>query len=218
LQLCFGIWSDHCRLSWGKRTPFIIFGTAAIIVSLLGLAWTESLVRLLSNLFGGSVHGDTNHSATVAVSVALMFCLSFAIQPVQGGIRALIVDNCPAHQQQEANAWASRISSIANVLTYLSAFLNLPQYLLYFGGTQFKNLSVLASFCLAITLAISCICANEKNRRLEIPIRLDEDSISKKLGDFCREITRISTQVKAIYLIQFFAWIGWCPYLFYVTT
>ena len=154
----------------------------------------------------------------VAVSIILIFAVNFAIQPVQGGIRALIVDNCPSHQQQVANAWASRISGIANVISYLTSFLNLPQYLSYFGDTQFKNLSVLASFGLAITLTVSYVIVDEKTLQVGMAIGLDGHSAHKAFGASWRQIRTIPTQIKVVYMIQFIAWIGWFPYLFYLTT
>ncbi|OAX81897.1 hypothetical protein ACJ72_03765 [Emergomyces africanus] len=44
VQPYVGIRSDNCRISWGKRKPFMIGGGIATIISLLALAWTREIV------------------------------------------------------------------------------------------------------------------------------------------------------------------------------
>lgn len=231
MQPFFGIWSDRCRLSLGRRRPFIAFGGAVLIASLLQLAWTKSLVRLLFSApvsSSGSQHTCDHRYATAAIANILTFFIYFAIQPIQCGIRALIVDVCPTHQQQDANAWISRISGIASVLGYLSAFVDLPRYLSCFGDTQFKNLSVLASLTLAVTILLTCAYIVESDPRTTMPIKLEENSddnleagdtsVLKQVREICNEVAKMPKQVINICLVQGFAWLGWYPYLLYVST
>lgn len=231
VQPLFGLWSDRCQLSWGRRRPFIATGGIIIIASLLGLAWTKSLVNLFFSIVQGQLDedhdADTHYSTTLTMANTLTFCLYFAIQPVQVGIRALIIDVCPTHQQQAANAWVVRVSGVAIALGYLSAFLDLPQYLPLFGDTQFKNLSVLACLSLSVTLLLCCVYVVEDNQQREIPMRSDTDYTTNKLiwkmliqktRRLFNEVASIPKQIANIYMVQFFAWIGWYPYLLYVTT
>jgi len=231
VQPLFGIWSDRCRVSWGRRRPFIALGGIVLIFSLLGLAWTKSLIGMIfaAPVFSsGSQHAHDYRYTTMAMANILTYCLYFAIQPIQACVRALIVDVCPAHQQQDANAWISRINGIGGVLGYLSAFIDLSRYFSYFGDTQFKNLSVLASLTLAVTLSLTCVCIVESDPCLTEVMGLEENSDDelevadsrsiKQVGETCSEVARMPRQVINICLVQGFAWIAWYPYLLYATT
>ncbi|KAL3417808.1 general alpha-glucoside [Phlyctema vagabunda] len=231
VQPFFGLWSDHCRLSWGKRKPFIALGGCALIVCLMGLAWTKPIVDLFlpnydlpDQLSHGS--GDAKNFITATMGVLFTFGIYFSSQPVQGGLRALIVDVCPIHQQQQANAWVSLISGLASILGYLWAVLDLSRHVSSFGDTQFKNLSSLASLSMTAALAICCVCVKEKNPRFETatkPMRSGRHSVfglplptqTRRTFDM---LVRMPSQILHIFIVQFFAWVGWYPYLLYVST
>lgn len=112
VQPYVGICSDQSRHRWGKRRPYIAFGGAAVLLSLLGLAWVKEIVGVCLQPF------DTGPKLTITrtkiLAVVLIYLLSTAVQPLQSGIRALMVDNCPRHQQSEVNAWAGRLIEIGN--------------------------------------------------------------------------------------------------------
>lgn len=231
IQPVFAIWSDNCQLSYGKRRPFIAIGGFAVILSILGLAWTESLANTwppVEESLQANKHAVGHSPSKVALANMFMFCLFAAIQPVQGGIRALIVDVCPSHQQQEANAWVSRITAVASVCGYLSAFTDLSQHFSYLGSTQFEILTILASLGLALTLLLTCVFIMEINPSTESYMDAKVDvtrtladlwnDLLNKAGNIFEEISQISNQTKIICLGQFFAWIGWFPYLLYATT
>ena len=104
VQPYVGMLSDNCRLSWGKRKPFMVVG-AATIVSLPCLAWTREIVGGFLGLFGASPE-SSGVKVTIIVAAVIGICLDFAINTVQAAIRAFIVDCAPAHQQEAANAMA----------------------------------------------------------------------------------------------------------------
>ena len=137
---------------------------------------------------------------------------------VQAAIRAFIVDCAPTHQQESANAWASRATGVGNIFGYLAGYINLTKIVPFFGNTQFKVLCVIACLALGITVAISCRYIEERDPRLEgVPV----ESKSGVLGFFRRvlsSVKRLPPQIRAICEVQFFAWIGWFPFLFYITT
>ena len=230
LQPLFGIWSDHCHLSWGQRRPFIALGGAFLISLLLALAWTKSIVELLSPTpafnRASSQTANSDANATVTAAIVFMFGIYSAVQPIQGGIRALVFDVCPAHQQKDASAWITIISGIASILGYLSAAVDLSKFCSWFGDTQFKNLSVLASLSLAISLLLTCTYIREDPQpkkhsekfEEEYSLKIAWENLVKGVDKVRGDIFRVPMQIKRIYLIQLFAWIGWYPYLVYATT
>lgn len=138
---------------------------------------------------------------------------------MQAGIRAFIVDNAPTHQQEDANAWAGRINGVGSILGYLSGYIDLPKVTRgYLGDTQFKVLCIIACFALGGTVLISCSYIRERDPRIEGP------APEKKLGVFTffqqiyYSMKRLNPQVRKVCEAQFFNWIGWFPFLFYITT
>lgn len=99
VQPYVGIRSDNCRISWGKRKPFMVAGTAATIVSLMALSWVKEIVRGILGLFGADAGGNAVHVSTICVAVLFVYILDFAINTVQAAIRAFMVDCVPTHQQ-----------------------------------------------------------------------------------------------------------------------
>lgn len=137
---------------------------------------------------------------------------------VQAGIRAFIVDNAPAHQQESANAWASGITGVGNVVGYVFGYIDLPKRFPFFGDTQFKVLCVIASIALSSTLLISCLTVKERDPRLESGPPLDNPGVFSFFQQVFSAIRRLPPQIRKICEVQFFSWIGWFPFLFYITT
>lgn len=137
---------------------------------------------------------------------------------VQAAIRAFIVDNAPAHQQESANAWASRLTGIGNILGYISGYLDLPKILPFFGNTQFKVLCIIASIALSSTLIASCSYIKERDPRLEGPPPGDNPGVIEFFKQVFKSIKRLPPQVRKVCEVQLCAWVGWFPFLFYSTT
>lgn len=138
---------------------------------------------------------------------------------MQASIRAFIVDGAPAHQQETANAWASRIVGIGNVLGYIAGYLDLPKHLGFLGKEQFQALCAFASIILTALVFISVLTVKERNPQDEPPS--DEDYESGILSFFkqvWQSIRRLPAPIRIVCQVQFFNWMGWFPFLFYITT
>ncbi|MCJ1306917.1 hypothetical protein MMC25_000561 [Agyrium rufum] len=218
VQPYVGIMSDNCRSPLGKRTPFMIAGAAATIVSLMALAWTREIIGGLLGLFGASPDSRGVQVTSICFAIAFVYILDFAINTVQAGIRAFIVDNAPAHQQEDANAWAGRITGVGNVLGYLSGYVNLPVIMPFFGNTQFKVLCVIAAVALGGTVAISCIFIRERDPRLEGTSNSKNPGLFAFFRQVFASMRRMPPQIRKVCEVQFFNWIAWFPFLFYITT
>lgn len=79
VQPYIGIRSDNCRISWGKRKPFMIVGGAVTIATLLGLAWVKEIVGGVFVLFGGDPKSEGANIVIGIVATMMMWCLDFAI-------------------------------------------------------------------------------------------------------------------------------------------
>ncbi|KAH6636442.1 major facilitator superfamily domain-containing protein [Chaetomium tenue] len=217
VQPYVGMLSDNCRIPWGRRKPFMIGGTVATVISLLSLAWTREMVGGFLGLFGAVPGSDGVKYTTIVVAVLWVYVLDFAINTVQASIRAFIVDCAPTHQQESANAMASRFLGIGNIAGYLAGYLNLPSVFWFFGDTQFKDLCAIASIALIATIALSCALIHERDPRLEGPPTKDKAGVMAFFRKIFTSIKRLPPQTKRVCQVQFCAWIGFFPMLFYTS-
>jgi solute carrier family 45 protein 1/2/4 len=79
VQPYVGIRSDNCRISWGKRKPFMLAGTAATILSLLALAWTREIVGGICGVFGADPQSYGVRTAAICFAVLFVYILDFSI-------------------------------------------------------------------------------------------------------------------------------------------
>ncbi|KAL5043982.1 hypothetical protein BDW71DRAFT_199384 [Aspergillus fruticulosus] len=218
VQPYIGIRSDNCRISWGKRKPFMVVGGAVTIATLLGLAWVKEAVGGICILFGGDAKSEAAKIIVGIVATMMMWCLDFAINTVQAGIRCFIVDNAPAHQQESANAWASRMTGVGNIIGYIFGYINLPKLFPFLGNTRFQILCALASISLAVTLLISCSYIQERDPRLDGPSPLGSMGVVGFFKQVFKSIKHLPPQAAKVCEVQIAAWIAWFPFLFYATT
>lgn len=113
---------------------------------------------------------------------------------------------------------ASRLTGIGNIIGYVFGYINLPKYFWFFGNTQFKVLCVVASIALGSTIAISCSTIKERDPRLEGPASKDKGGIIAFFKSVFSSIKRLPPQTRKVCEVQFFAWIGWFGFLFYLST
>lgn len=233
VQPYIGIMSDNSRYRIGKRKPFMIGGAAATLLSFLALAWTREIVHTFLGLFGADPESKFVKVATISFAIGWLCLLDVAINTgkslkiiiqnpltstVQAGIRAFIVDNAPTHQQEDANAWAGIILGVGSVLGYLSGYVNLPKIMPFFGNTQFKVLSVITCTALGGTVTISCLCITERDPRNDPPPPAEQTGVIAFFRQTFRSARRLSPQIRKVCEVQIFNWIGWFPFLFYLTT
>ena len=128
------------------------------------------------------------------------------------------MDNAPAHQQEAANAWASRLVGAGNIVGYILGYLDLPKLFPFFGNTQFKVLCVIASLSLAFTLIVSMAYIQERDPRLEGPPASDGAGLIAFFKQVFRSVRRMPAQIRKVCEVQVAAWVGWFPFLFYSTT
>ncbi len=84
VQPYVGMLSDNCRISWGKRKPFMIGGTVATIISLMFLAWTKEIVAGFFGIFSVAPNSDAVKYSVIVIAVLWVYVLDFAINTGKG--------------------------------------------------------------------------------------------------------------------------------------
>ena len=218
VQPYVGMLSDNCRLPMGKRKPFMIGGSVATILSLLFLAWAKEIVASASNILGFDPESQGVKTTTIVIAVIGVYVLDFAINTVQASIRAFIVDCAPAHQQESANAMASRITGFGNIVGYIAGYVDLTRHLGFLGKTQFQILCAIACVALALTVFVSTAIIKERDPRLDGPAKKEQHGVFSFFLTIFKSIKRLPPQIKRVCEVQFCAWVGFFPLLFYTSS
>ena len=208
VQPIVGILSDRTRSRWGRRKPFIVGGTTGVIISTLSLAF---LTKPLSEDSQGP------WKLVILLATALIYAMNISIQPIQAGLRSLIIENCPTHQQTQAAAWTSVLMGTGNILGYFCGFIELPKFFGLKGLTQFQWLCLIASLALAITTSMNCTIKEGYSAR-SLPVRLERTGVRVVCRDLINTYRFMPRKIRKVCHIQFCAWIGWFPFLFYSST
>lgn len=79
VQPYVGIRSDRCRVSWGKRKPFMIAGTLGTVASSMTLAYSRDIVRVIAGLSADASYGGGYKTGTIILATIMMWCLDFSI-------------------------------------------------------------------------------------------------------------------------------------------
>lgn len=113
---------------------------------------------------------------------------------------------------------ASRIVGVGNIFGYVAGYIDLPKIAWWLGDTQFKDLCAIASIALASTVALSCLVVRERDPRLEGPPSKDKPGVLAFFVKIFKSIKRLPPQIKKVCMVQFCAWIGFFPMLFYTSS
>ncbi|EME42002.1 hypothetical protein DOTSEDRAFT_174781 [Dothistroma septosporum NZE10] len=217
-QPLFAALSDNCQHRWGKRRPFIAGGAICAALALLGLASTEDIVGFFTppDAKGGMammMGGPKSSSPMVRLLVIFWACtLSLAMQPIQCGLRALLVDSYPERLQSVAAALGTGFSGLGAVCLSGLASIDLPARTPLFGETPFKALSVVAVAALACTVIPVCLIGHD------LPARTSNRAKASSLSSILRTMRTLPPTTRRVCRVQFTAWLGWFALLYYSTT
>ncbi|KAI5868139.1 major facilitator superfamily domain-containing protein [Durotheca rogersii] len=218
VQPYVGMLSDNCRVSWGKRKPFMLGGAISTVLSLMFLAWIREIVGGFLSIFGADRESDGVKTTIIVIAVIWIYVLDVAVNTVQASIRAFIVDCAPSHQQEAANSMASRLVGVGNIIGYIAGGIELPRYVWWFGSTQFKDLCAIASIALLSTILLSITVIRERNPQLEKRPAASGLGLVTFFVKIFASIKRLPPQVAKVCTVQIAAWIGFFPMLFYTSS
>ncbi|KAI0898205.1 MFS general substrate transporter [Annulohypoxylon nitens] len=213
VQPIVGALADESTSKWGRRRPFIVLGSILSAFCLLTLGFTKEIVE-----FFVPEHPATQ-TVTISTAVMAIYAVDFSINAVMSAARSLVVDTLPIEKQQTGSAWGSRMSAIGHGIAYATGAIDLPSLLgTSLGDTQFKQLTVIAALGLVFTCGVTSWAVTE---RILIAPRHDprkEEGGFKVISQIWFTIVNLPPRIRAICMAQFWAWIGWFPFLFYSTT
>ncbi|RAH83767.1 sucrose transporter [Aspergillus japonicus CBS 114.51] len=212
IQPLIGVIADRSRSKWGRRRPFMIVGSVVVAMCLLLLGWTTEIVRMFVK------DAEKAKSATIAIAVLSIYAVDFAINVVQACCRSLIVDTLPIPLQQTGSAWATRMTAIGQLIGYVIGSIDTVKIFgTAFGDTQFKQMTVFAALSLIAAVSVTSYAVKE---RVLITARDSDDKAGalQVISQLWKTTMELPPRIQAICWAQFWAWIGWFPFLFYSTT
>ncbi|KAK4865389.1 hypothetical protein LT330_009500 [Penicillium expansum] len=194
-----------------NRLPFMVFGSLVVAFCLLVLGWTAEIVGLFVK------DPEKAKNGTIALAVLSIYAVDFSINVVQACCRGLIVDTLPIPSQQAGSAWAGRMSAIGQLFAYVvGAIDTVSIFGTFLGDTQFKQMTVIAALSLIGAVAVTSYSVKE---RVLLSARDDGSAGAiQVLSQLFKTTFELPPRIQAICWAQFWAWIGWFPFLFYSTT
>ncbi|WWD16814.1 hypothetical protein CI109_101246 [Kwoniella shandongensis] len=222
-QPLIGAISDSSNSRY-RRRYWIVTATMLLVLSGLGLAFTEPIAESLVNLFGGG-QGDwdpkTVHlvkNTAIGIAVFCFYCLDFALNALQASLRNLVLDITPGEQLASANAWHGRFNHVGNIVGFTMGFLNLSHVpvIRLVGGGQFRKVCIVALILLTITVWVTCWTQEETERESIFGER--RSKLRDIIGTIYEAVLHLPKPVRRVCIVQIAAFMGWFPYLFYSTT
>lgn len=214
IQPLIGAISDKSMSSYGKRKPFIIAGISGAVLAMMSMSFMRVLTPKAYYLIAHNyVVPHTMTHIAKGLIIVWICVLNLSLQALQIGLRALIIDSCPSHQQSQASAWAGRFTGLGAIATYMLDTAIIDKY----PKRSFEVLCIYTSLSLVLTNLPSIILVRERIQSLEsLP------SPSSKTPWLVSRLIRTARQMPAsvihICVVQFASWLGWFPFLYYNTT
>ncbi|KAF5344144.1 hypothetical protein D9758_008829 [Tetrapyrgos nigripes] len=223
-QPVIGAISDSSNSKY-RRRYWVVLATVVLVISTFILAYCEALAAFFVDLFGvGAGDWDERRNRQVAntaigFAVFAFYLLDFALNGLQASLRNLLLDITPASQLNAGNAWHGRMTHAGNIIGFGFGFLELDKIpiLNLVGGKQFRKFCILCMVILVVTVWITCALHEERER--ERAVSGDEESkFADVVANIKSAILNLPKPIRRVCYVQFFAFMGWFPFLFYSTT
>jgi solute carrier family 45 protein 1/2/4 len=166
----------------------------------------------MMRLFGAALHESTAATLVKITAIFWVYLLNVFLQPLQFGMRTLILEQSATALQPAVNAWASRFSTLGNVFMCAVGFLDVSKWLPD-GVDRFHSLVLVAVVVLTLTVGITCLSVHEYPTWLQASVEdRDKGSVFANLLEAWVMMPELSYKVCRV---QFVSWLGWFPILFY---
>ncbi|CEH12403.1 Sucrose transporter and related proteins [Ceraceosorus bombacis] len=234
VQPLMGMISDRSYHPWGRRRAFILAGVIGTTASVVGLAWARSI----SDLLGMGL------TATKLIAVLCIFGIDVGVNALNALDRALVLDLVPAASQSLAHAWMARLAGTGSVMGFLIGQARLEDvwpFSIIAGSTsqssgqevdaevgkmeaQLRAVAALTILISVATHAGTAWAADEEPLRRESASetyaqhsRKGLHAIKEHVSELRETAFSLSRPILDIFVVQFWAWIAWFPFLFYMS-
>ncbi|KAJ1994700.1 hypothetical protein H4R33_000123 [Dimargaris cristalligena] len=243
IQPLIGALSDRNTSPMGRRRPYVITGSVLVVLSIIIIAYAQEISRLIGISVLGWDMADSGvakkiTNTAILLAVVGFYVLDFSINAVQACLRALVLDIAPLAQQDAANAYSGRMLMFGSSLGYFMGFINLVELFPFLGKSQMQVLCIIGIMVFSGAVSVTCLTTHEKplfaddkvNDDTSSRSQLSERAEGRPRGHHAppslRQITtniirafwRLPLPLQQVCNVQFFAWMGWFPVLFYSTT
>lgn len=226
MQPLVGVLSD-LSISPYRRRRYILLGTGILVPATLLLAFSTSVSSALIDVFRtGLADWDPARQEALQdmnkfIAVVSILFIYMSINILQPASRALILDVVPTSQHSRANAWNGRMTHIGNIGGYAAGWCDLSSWraIAWVGGGQFRKCAVLSVIGVTICSLITSIAIKEDIRESSEGSMVTGFMAKMKeaFHHIWQTARRLPRPVRRICLVQFFALMGWFPFLFYAT-
>lgn len=79
VQPYVGMVSDRCRISWGKRKPFMVAGTLGTVAASLLLAYAKQIVQVIGGWSTDAEYNGYWRGITITFATVMMWVLDFSV-------------------------------------------------------------------------------------------------------------------------------------------
>lgn len=79
VQPYVGMVSDRCRISWGKRKPFMVAGTLGTVAASLLLAYAKQIVQVIGGWSADAEYNGYWQGITITFATVMMWVLDFSV-------------------------------------------------------------------------------------------------------------------------------------------
>jgi solute carrier family 45, member 1/2/4 len=111
------------------------------------------------------------------------------------------------------------MSAIGHMIGYAAGAFDLESVIgSFLGNTQFQKLAIIAAFGILSSSFVTSWAVTEKILVAVVHDPAHSGSRFKALGQIWSTVLHLPPRIRAICHAQFWAWIGWFPFLFYSTT
>ncbi|GKT27240.1 Major facilitator superfamily like protein [Aduncisulcus paluster] len=213
VQPLVGSWSDATRSNMGRRRPWIIFGAAFLIFSLLFLGFSYAM--------GSLVNPEDPTKGTAPFAIIGAFLVNAGLNIMLAPCRAIVADLVPEKDQEAGSGWSAFMVNfsyfIVNVIFYITSFW------VVVGEPEFITLMEIMTTVACFVIIGVCIPTLKYGTERPLPelIREGKVSVENTRGNVFSRIFRAFRTMPKPFLMTcivfFFSWAGYFPYMIIAT-
>jgi len=229
-QPIIGVLADASTSRFGRRRPYLIISTVTASVAFMVLG---SAGRIMT-LFAGesATNEEGRRDGALAVAIVAIWIVDLALNAAMSCAKALVVDSLTVEMQQAGAAWYLRMAASSDLVANAVGAVDLVG-LLYGENTknaksglagrlsQFEIMTGVTAVVLTGTTLVTCWAVQER-----VLMAAPADGIPLSLLQRLRNVVvgitgtmkGMPSRIRTICHVQFWAWLGWFPFLFYSST